>query len=88
MGDKLPNDIINRTKQGFTLPLKEWMLGELQDEVAEGLHALLPACPEMQRNVLLGLWGRFIAQPERIGWYRPWILFVLGRYLKKHRLTL
>lgn len=88
MGDHLPGDVVNRTKQGFTLPFKEWMLGELKDEVAEGLRALLLACPEMQRNVLLGLWERFIAQPERIGWYRPWILFVLGRYLRKHRLKL
>jgi asparagine synthase (glutamine-hydrolysing) len=86
MGDYLPGDIVNRTKKGFTLPLKEWMLGELKDEVADGLRALLWACPQLQQNVLLGLWKGFIAQPERIGWYRPWILFVLGRYLKKHRL--
>jgi len=88
MGGYLPGDIVNRTKKGFTLPFKEWMLGELKDEIAEGLRVLLGTCSDIRRNVLLGLWDRFIAQPERVGWYRPWILFVLGRYLGKHRLEL
>ena len=86
MRSYLPGDIVNRAKQGFTLPFKEWMLGELKDEITEGLHALLRTCPAMKPNVLLGLWERFIAQPEKVGWYRPWTLFVLGRYLRNHRL--
>lgn len=88
MGDLLPDDNVNRTKQGFTLPFKDWMLGELKDEVVEGIRALSRACPMMRESVLLQLWQRFLVHPDRTGWYRPWILFVLGRYLSKHGLEL
>lgn len=86
MGNHLPGDILRRPKQGFTLPFKDWMLGELKDEVPRGLRALGASYPAIQQEVLFRLWDSFIAQPERIGWYRPWTLFVLGSYLSKHRL--
>lgn len=88
MEGHLPASVVNRTKQGFSLPFKEWMLHELKDNVVEELPCLSVACPAMRRNVLLRLWKLFVAQPEKVGWYRIWTLFVLGRYLRKHRLEL
>jgi asparagine synthase (glutamine-hydrolysing) len=86
MGDDLPQDIVKRRKQGFRLPLAEWMLNELKEEVTEGIDALLSACGEMRRSTVVGLWDAFRDAPRRIGWNRPWMLFVLGSYLRKHGL--
>jgi asparagine synthase (glutamine-hydrolysing) len=88
MGKELPGIIVNRPKQGFTLPFKDWMLNELKEEITEGILALLHACDKMRKDSVCGLWDEFCNKPQRIGWYRPWILFVLGRYLQKHGLEL
>ena len=88
MGKELPGIIVNRPKQGFTLPFKDWMLNELKEEITEGILALLHACDGMRKDSVYGLWDEFCNKPQRIGWYRPWILFVLGRYLQKHGLEL
>lgn len=84
----LPKEIVHRPKQGFTLPFRDWMLCELKHQVFEGICGLLRVCEPMQKDVLFGLWDRFLAQPEKIGWLRPWSLFVLGCYLERHRLRL
>ncbi len=85
MNGKILQNYIYRPKQGFTLPFGERMLNELREEVTESIHGLLHACVEMRKDVLLGLWDEFCNERQKIGWYRPWILFVLGRYLEKHR---
>ncbi len=86
MGNWLPKGIANRSKQGFTLPLKNWMQQELKNEITEGISSLQRNCNVMKKNVLLDLWEQFCSRPERIGWFRPWSLFVLGRYLQTHKL--
>lgn len=70
------------------LPFKDWMLNELKEEITEGILALLHVCDGMRKDSVYGLWDEFCNKPQRIGWYRPWILFVLGRYLQKHGLEL
>lgn len=88
MDDWLPPDIVNRAKQGFTLPLKDWMLCELKDRIPEGIVALARLCGVMRKDALFNLWRNFCSQPEKVGWFRPWSLFVLGHYLQRHRLEL
>lgn len=88
MDDWLPANIVNRAKQGFTLPLKNWMLYELKNQIPEGIGSLARLCGVMRKDALFNLWRCFCSQPERVGWFRPWSLFVLGRYLERHRLEL
>jgi asparagine synthase (glutamine-hydrolysing) len=88
MRDCLPNDIVNHPKQGFTLPFENWMLYELKDRVQEGITVLVKSCKLMRKDVLYGLWEQFCYQPQKIGWFRPWILFVLGHYLEQHKLEI
>ncbi len=88
MGDWLPEDIGKRKKMGFILPLNEWMQHELKKEVEEGMHELAHTYRPIQESMVSDLWEQFCSQPQKIGWARPWALFVLGRYLKKHRLNM
>lgn len=86
MGDWLPQEIVRRPKMGFTLPFEEWMQKELKKEMECGLHALVRVCPLLKEDALLDLWRNFLAHPRQVGWSRPWILYVLGNYLERHKL--
>ena len=81
LGGALPRDIVMRRKRGFTLPFKEWMLHELRDEVRSGIEALARTGEPFKADGVRELMNAFFQAPEKVGWARPWSLFVLGRYL-------
>lgn len=75
----LPDDIIDRPKQGFALPFTTWLRGSLRDEVRERLLAPPEALAcavdcDFARNV----WERF--EESRTSWHRPWALYSLCRW--------
>ncbi|MCP4712306.1 MAG: asparagine synthase (glutamine-hydrolyzing), partial [Planctomycetes bacterium] len=86
--DWLPEEIFNRPKRGFTLPFKNWMQKELKDEVPEGIRLLIDRCEAVEGDILEHIWERFCEYPEKVGWFRPWSLFVLGRFLEQHNLKM
>ena len=86
--DWLPEEIFNRPKRGFTLPFKNWMLKELRHEIPEGMRLLSERCGAVQHDILEHIWTRFCQQPNITGWFRPWSLFVLGRFLDRHNLKM
>ena len=88
MKDRLPEEIFQRPKRGFTLPLKNWMLKELRREIPEGLRLLSERCGVVRYDTLEHIWSRFCQFPNKIGWFRPWSLFVLGRFLDRHNLKM
>jgi asparagine synthase (glutamine-hydrolysing) len=85
LSDLLPNDILSRPKRGFTLPFREWLTDTLRDWVASH-WALLPEV--FDRRTAERFWKTFLAQPERVGWSRPWSLFCLAAYASRHDLAL
>lgn len=84
--DLLPASLARRPKRGFTLPLSAWMRGSLATEVREGLEKLGDAGGPLSRDGILGLWKEFLRRPSDIGWFRPWMLFVLGTWLDRHEI--
>lgn len=89
LGDLLPPEIVNRPKMGFTLPFAQWLQTTLRVEVERiltddtslqswGLNA--PAVREV--------WRRFLAAPHKVGWTRPWALFVLARWCARHEVVI
>lgn len=76
--DLLPEEIWNRPKMGFTLPMRAWMLGPLRDYCREGLEAL-------DKRSIIPLkksekaWSDFAKGSMHCS--RPWALVVLGHYL-------
>jgi asparagine synthase (glutamine-hydrolysing) len=86
MGDWLPAANTDRPKRGFMLPFAHWLTHELRDEVEAGLQTLTQGTELFAAGSVQALWQRFLARPEAVGWARPWALFVLGRFLRQHRL--
>jgi asparagine synthase (glutamine-hydrolysing) len=75
---KLPDAIVSRPKQGFTLPFEHWIDGPLSGFIADGLKAaadagwIAPSAPA----VIAAAW-----KARECHWSRPWGLAVLGHFL-------
>jgi asparagine synthase (glutamine-hydrolysing) len=76
----LPNEILSRSKQGFTFPLHDWMRGHLRDEVGSRLRSLPTEMQEFIQPALVErVWDRFLRDGHR--WVRPWSLFALAQWI-------
>jgi asparagine synthase (glutamine-hydrolysing) len=88
LGGLLPDSIIHRPKQGFTLPFDPWMRGPLrllcEERLGErglaGRGIFKPA--QIQR-----LWTSFLSGGKDVSWSRLWALVVLDSWLDRHGLT-
>lgn len=78
--DILPRECWDRPKQGFVLPMEDWMRGPLADFCRQGLEAV-------KTRLRAGFVDRAFAgfQARRLHWTRVWQLVVLGHYLEKNR---
>lgn len=81
MLDLLPEQIWNRPKMGFSLPMKEWMCGPLESYCREGIESL-KATQLMKEESLDEAWKDFI--DDRVPWNAIWAIVVLGKYLNKN----
>jgi asparagine synthase (glutamine-hydrolysing) len=77
--DLLPEPIIRRLKQGFTLPFAHWMRGELHHEVHKVFARDVALLEEiMDLDSVRAVWREFL--DARTSWTRPWALYVLLRW--------
>jgi asparagine synthase (glutamine-hydrolysing) len=81
--DILPDEVVNQTKRGFTFPWAEWLRGPMKSSLEEGFSEMSPALravlnPEAGREV----WLNYLA--GKTSWSRPWSLYVLNEWTKKH----
>ena len=89
LGDLLPREIVNRPKMGFTLPFEDWLQIRLRDEVeAAFADDKLFESIGLRTSAVRDIWRQFLSAPRRVGWSRPWALYVLGRWCAQHRMTL
>ena len=86
--DILPPEAYARRKMGFDLPFERWLCGPLAAEVEAGLASLAEAVPALRQDAVAQWWRAFRRDPSRVGWSRPWALFVLADYLTRHQLRL
>jgi asparagine synthase (glutamine-hydrolysing) len=80
-GDLLPPGIADRPKQGFILPMAEWMQGPLTDFVTEGL-LIIDWCEALSKVKTASL--RAVFERGRLHWSRVWQFAVLGHWLKNN----
>jgi asparagine synthase (glutamine-hydrolysing) len=74
----LPPAILNHPKQGFTLPFAQWMRGDLEPFVRDGLQHL-GAAGWLAADAPAAVWNDWVG--GRCHWSRPWGLAVLGNFL-------
>ncbi len=83
LGDLLPSEVVNQTKRGFTFPWAEWLRGPLKDRIEDGLAALSPALQEaLNGETARSIWHSYL--DGKTSWSRPWSLYVLNEWVKKH----
>jgi asparagine synthase (glutamine-hydrolysing) len=83
----LPDSIVHRPKQGFTLPFDPWMRGPLRAFCEHRLgDAGLTGRGLMNATTLQRLWQSFLAGRKDVSWSRLWALVVLDSWLDAHNL--
>ena len=83
LGGALPNEIVHRTKRGFTLPFESWMRQALRPEVERRLGGLHGVLAEITNSTSVQqTWSDF--ESARTSWTRPWSLYVLDRWCEQH----
>lgn len=82
--DLIPEEIWNRPKMGFTLPMRTWMLGPLRDYCRDGLATLVSASV-LSSGATAKVWKDF--ESKSLHWPAPWSLVVLGHYLHRNKIS-
>jgi asparagine synthase (glutamine-hydrolysing) len=82
LGDLLPDEVVHRRKQGFTLPFEHWLRGALRAEVDRELSSESALDEFISPEAVKKVWLDFLA--GRSSWSRPWSLYVLRRWCRLH----
>jgi len=88
VGSLLPDELVHRPKQGFTLPFQAWMKGPFRAPIEDALMSWENTelsdliSPEAVKLV----WSGFLA--GSVSWSRPWLLYVLHRWVALHGASL
>jgi asparagine synthase (glutamine-hydrolysing) len=81
--DVLPAEVASKPKQTFTLPWERWLRGALRERMAAGLGE--PAAPlrgVLHAPAVRSVWQQFL--DGRTSWSRPWSLYVLNEWARRH----
>jgi asparagine synthase (glutamine-hydrolysing) len=75
----VPIEVLDRPKQGFTLPFRIWMRSEMRSDVEDRLRELPPQLGGLlDEGEAQEVWDRFSISGTR--WLRPWTLYALARW--------
>lgn len=83
LGGLLPAEIAGQPKRTFTLPWEEWLRNSLRPRMEASFGEIAPPlAPHLQADGVRGVWQRFL--DGKTSWSRPWSLFVLNEWCKRH----
>ena len=82
--DVLPAYVLQRPKTGFTLPVGDWMFGDLR-ESSEAAVAEVAGLPFLDAQAVRDLWNSFVADRDHCYWMKPMLLVTLGNYIARTR---
>ena len=83
LDDLLPADILRQPKRGFAFPWAVWLRGPLKSSIDNGLIEWSPVLQEsLDSASAQGIWRSYL--DGKTSWSRPWSLFVLNEWAKKH----
>jgi len=83
----LPEQIVHRPKQGFTLPFEQWLREDLRSEVEATLQRIGqgPLGSVLNPKSASQIWDDFMN--NRTSWSRVWSLYVLERWCEVNSVT-
>lgn len=81
-GRLVPDEVMNRRKTGFFLPINAWMRRDLRD-VSEAAIQRVEQLPFLEGSEVRRVWADFLAEKPSMHWSRPLALVVLGTYLRR-----
>jgi asparagine synthase (glutamine-hydrolysing) len=84
LADLLPAHVLRRPKTGFTLPVNDWMFGELF-ESCKAAVAEVETLPFLDPPAVRALWHSFVADRQHTYWMKPMLLVALGSYIATSR---
>lgn len=88
LGNLLPDDIVHRPKQGFTLPFADWMRGELREFCETRLHPQRIASRGVFEAIEVNkLWNAFLGGSSEVSWSRLWLLVTLEEWMEHHQIS-
>jgi asparagine synthase (glutamine-hydrolysing) len=80
----LPADVVRRPKQGFDIPVDDWLRGPLRDQFHDAvLNANAPLASYIDPGVAAGLYESHRRRTARHG-NLLWALMVLGRWMSRY----
>lgn len=83
LGDLLPPEARAQPKRTFTLPWEQWLRGPLRARVEKSLNEPAPAlAAHLRAGGFASIWQAFLA--GRTSWSRPWSLYVLNEWCRRH----
>lgn len=89
LNDPYLNRLAEQPKHGFTLPFDRWMRGVLFPRLSREFQDTntvrhIGLSPQAVQHV----WRSYLRAPQQVGWSRPWSLFVLLDWARRHNLSL
>jgi asparagine synthase (glutamine-hydrolysing) len=88
MKDILPESLLVRRKQGFTLPFEKWMRDELFTEVSSVLKSPSVSSVGLSPNEVTEVWSDFLSRSGGMTWSRPWALYTLKRWADQNDVSI
>jgi asparagine synthase (glutamine-hydrolysing) len=89
LGSRLPREIVNRPKKGFTLPFEPWMRNQLRGFCENRLGAGgLAGRGLFDVGRLAGMWTSFQRGGSDVTWSRLWILVTLETWLARNKVRI
>ena len=81
--DLLPGEILGQKKRTFTLPWEEWLRGPLHQKIETSFaNPAAALTPVLRPGGMKSVWNDFLA--GKTTWSRPWSLFVLNEWCRRH----
>ncbi len=85
LAPRLPDNISQRPKMGFSLPFDHWLRHDLKRFASQSIDCL-SAHPAFHGDAVQQVWDHFQSGDRRIGWARVWQLVVLGEWMDRNGL--
>lgn len=88
MQDILPEELLSRRKQGFTLPFERWMRRDLFREINEVLTSAASSKVGLAPDATGRVWSDFQNRRPGMSWSRPWALYTLIRWAAQNGISI